>query len=186
MDARLWPTLADAVSMLESRRIRCAVIRGLAVTLRGFPRMTVDVDLVIQADVADGLRIVRELASSPFMPLFEGVEEVVSSAFILPMRHRVTGVRVDLAIGMSGFERDAISHATPVMVGDVAVPVVSVEDLLVMKALAGRPQDDSDIRGIIDVQRNSIDWDHCLTTARTLGDAIDIDIAGRLDAARRA
>jgi hypothetical protein len=186
VDARLWPTLADAVAMLDARGIGCAVIGGLAVSLRGLPRMTVDVDLVIHADVDDGLRIARDLPSTPFMPLFEGVEEVVASAFILPLRHRTTGVRVDLAIGMSGFERDAVRRATPVTVGDTQLPVVSVEDLLVMKALAGRPQDEADIRGLVDVQRDSIDWDRCLATALALGDAVDVDIAERLEAARKA
>lgn len=185
MDARLWPTLADAVGMLERRSIRSAVIGGLAVSLRGLPRMTVDVDLVIQADVEDGLRLARDLPSTPFMPLFDGVEEVVASAFILPIRHRLTGVRVDLAIGMSGFEREAVSRATPVAVGAASIPVVCVEDLLVMKALAGRPQDEADIQGLVDVQRDAIDWERCLATARSLGKAIDIDIAGRLEATRR-
>ncbi len=186
MDARLWPTLADAVGMLEGRSIRSAVIRGLAISLRGLPRMTVDVDLVIQADVDDGLRLARDLPSTPFMPLFDGVEEVVASAFILPIRHRVTGVRVDLAIGMSGFEREAVSRATPVAVGAAAIPVVCIEDLLVMKALAGRPQDEADIQGLVDVQRDAIDWERCLATALSLGEAIAVDIAGRLEAARRA
>lgn len=186
MDARLWPTLADAVGMLGQRGIRGAVIGGLAVSLRGLPRMTVDVDLVIQADVDAGLRLAKELASTPFMPLFAGVEEVVTSAFILPLRHRTTGVRVDVALGMSGFECDAVSRATPVLVGEASIPVVTVEDLLVMKALAGRPQDDADIRGLIDVKRDVIDWDHCLATARALGEAVDADLAGRLEAARDA
>lgn len=186
MDARLWPTLADAVGMLNDRGIRGAVIGGLAVSLRGLPRMTVDVDLVIQADVDAGLRLAKDLTSTPFMPLFAGVEEVVTSAFILPLRHRTTGVRVDVALGMSGFERDAVSRATPVMVGEASIPVVSVEDLLVMKALAGRPQDDADIRGLIDVKRDAINWDRCLATARALGDAIDVDLAGRLEIARDA
>lgn len=185
MDARLWPTLVDAVGMLEGRSIRSAVIGGLAVSLRGLPRMTVDVDLVIQADVDDGLRLARDLPSTPFKPLFDGVEEVVSSAFILPIRHRVTGVRVDLAIGMSGFERDAVSRAEPVAVGVATIPVVCIEDLLVMKALAGRPQDEADIQGLVDVQRDAIDWERCLATARSLGEAIAVDIAGRLEAARR-
>lgn len=186
MDARLLPTLADAVSLFHARRIPCAVIGGLAVSLRGLPRMTVDVDLVIHADLDDGLHLARDLPSTPFLPLFEGVEEVVTSAFILPLRHRTTGVRVDVAIGMSGFERDAVSRATPVVLGAVAIPVVSVEDLLVMKALAARPQDEADIRGLVDVQHDAIDWDRCMMTARSLGDAIDVDIAGRLEAARDA
>lgn len=186
MDPRLWPTLADAVSMLESRSIACALIGGLAVSLRGQPRMTVDVDMVIAADLDVAASLVRDLDDTPFMPLFPEVEDVVNTAFILPLRHRATGIRLDLALGMSGFERDAIGRATKVIVGAGQVPVVVVEDLLVMKALAGRPQDDIDIRGLIGLHRERIDWERCLHVATALGDAVDIDVAGRLRTARDA
>lgn len=185
MDERLWPTLADAVSMLESRGIASAVIGGLAVSLRGYPRMTVDVDLVIAAEVDDALRLARELSETSFQPLFSGIEEVITTAFILPLRHRTTGVRVDLALGMSGFERSAIARATRLTVGETTAAVVTVEDLLIMKALAGRPQDEQDIRGIIDLHGKSIDWTQCLATAAALGEAVDVDIATRLQDARR-
>jgi len=184
MEPALWPTLADAARVFEDRDIRFALIGGLAVSLRGQPRMTVDVDLVILADLDRALQLVRELASTPFAPLFSGVEEVVTRSYILPLRHRVTGIRVDVVIGMSGFERQAVERAAPVAIGELRVPVVAVEDLLVMKALAGRPQDEQDIRGLIATQRDAIDWHRCLTLARQLGDAIDIDLVGRLEAAR--
>lgn len=184
MEPGLWPTLADAVRMLEARGIASALIGGLAVSLRGQPRMTVDVDLVILADVEQALQLVRELGSTPFEPLFQGVEDVVSRSFILPLRHRSTGIRVDLAIGMSGFEQQAVGRATSITIGEMRVPVVSVEDLLVMKALAGRPQDDQDIRGLVAAQREAIDWPACLGLAEKLGASIDLDIAGRLRAAR--
>ena len=184
IDAGLWPTLADAIVMLGSRGLPAALIGGLAVSLRGQPRMTVDVDLVIRADVDDALQLIHSLAETPFEPLFAGVEDVVATAFILPLRHRKTGIRVDLAIGMSGFEREAISRATQMDIGAGSVPVVTVEDLLVMKALAGRPQDEADLRGLVDLHSESIDWDRCLTTATALGSAIDIDLAARLAAAR--
>ncbi len=184
MEPALWPTLADAAQVLETRGIRFALIGGLAVSLRGQPRMTVDVDLVILADVDQALRLAQELSSTPFEPLFPGVEEVVARSFILPLRHRATGIRVDVAIGMSGFEQQAVSRATKVTIGDVRVPVVVVEDLLVMKALAGRPQDEQDIRGLVAAQRDAIDWPACLDIAEQLGAAIDVDIAGRLRTAR--
>jgi hypothetical protein len=177
VDAGLWQTLADAIAMLESRSIACAVIGGLAVSLRGQPRMTVDVDLVIATDLEATLRLAQELPGTAFDPLFAGVEEVVNAAFILPLRHRTTGVRVDLAIGLSGFEREAISRASRIEIGETAAPVV--------KALAGRPQDEQDIRGIVDLHGNRIDWTACLTTAKALGEAVDIDVASRLQAARR-
>ena len=184
MEPLLWPTLADAVQVLESRDVRFALIGGLAVSLRGQPRMTVDVDLVILADVDRALQLLGEIGSTPFEPLFTGVEEVVVRSAILPLRHRTTGIRVDVAIGMSGFEQQAVGRAVPMSIGDVRVPVVAIEDLLVMKALAGRPQDEQDIRGLIAAQRDTIDWPGCLALAEQLGAAVDIDVAGRLRSAR--
>ncbi|MEX0669466.1 MAG: hypothetical protein WD060_03295 [Pirellulales bacterium] len=85
---------------------------------------------------------------------------------------------------MSGFEYEAIGRATRLVVGSGSVPVFTVEDLLVMKALARRPQDEADIRGLVDLHHDSIDWNRCLATATALGTAIDIDIAKLLRAAR--
>lgn len=184
MEPAIWPTLADAVRVLEARGIEFALIGGLAVSLRGQPRMTVDVDLVMLADVDRALELVRDIDATPFEPLFPGVEEVVARSYILPLRHRTTGIRVDVAIGMSGFERQAVRRAAPVSIGAVRVPVVATEDLLIMKALAGRPQDEEDIRGLIAAQRDAIDWPGCLDLARRLGAAVDVDVAGRLLSAR--
>ena len=80
--------------------------------------------------------------------------------------------------------RECSNREVPVAIGDLRVPVVSVEDLLVMKALAGRPQDDLDIRGLVAAQRDTIDWSRCLALAEALGAAIDLDIAGHLRTAR--
>jgi hypothetical protein len=170
--------------MLAARGIQAAVIGGLAVSLRGQPRMTVDVDLVVIADVDQALALVRDLPGTRFEPLFTGVEDVVSRSFILPLRHRSTGVRVDLALGMSGFERQAVARATAIDLGGTPAPVVTAIDLLVMKALAGRPRDEDDMRSIIATQAESLDWNACLDLARQLGAAVDIDIESRLRAAR--
>lgn len=184
MEPLLWPTLSDASQVLEARGIRFAVIGGLAVSLRGQPRMTVDVDLVVLADIDQAIQLVRELEATPFEPLFSGVEEVIARAYILPLRHRTTGIRVDVSIGMSGFERQAVGRAVPVAIGDLSVPVVAIEDLLVMKALAGRPQDEQDIRGLIAANGDAIDWTRCLALARRLGEAVDVDVVGHIEAAR--
>ena len=50
MEPALWPTLADAAQVLETRGIRFALIGGLAVSLRGQPR---------NLDIAGRLRTAR-------------------------------------------------------------------------------------------------------------------------------
>ncbi len=62
----------------------------------------------ILSQVLWALQLVRDIDSTPFEPLVPGAEEVVSRSCILPLRHRTTGIRVNVAIGMSGFEQQAV------------------------------------------------------------------------------
>ena len=114
----------------------------------------------------------KRLDRTNFRPLFDNVTEVVERSFILPLRHRSTNVKVDLALGLSGFEQRAISRAEPLDAAGRTVSVVTAEDLLVMKVLAGRPHDEQDARGIVIAQRDRLDWEYCLEAARELGEAL--------------
>lgn len=180
MHEPLQRTLFDVVSFLDAERIPYALIGGLAVSLRGQPRMTADVDMVILADVPRSLALVQALEGTNFKPLFDGVAEVVQKAFILPLRHRTTNVKVDLALGLSGFERQAMARAEKLQLAGVSISVVTAEDLLMMKVLAGRPQDDQDIQGLMIAQGRRLDWNYCMQLAVELGEALGQDLATRI------
>jgi hypothetical protein len=180
----LRTTLADAVTLLSSRGISYALIGGLAASLRGQPRVTADVDMVIAVDVAAALDLAATLGGSPFMPLFDDVTEVIQRAFILPLRHRATGVKVDLAIGLSGFERQVIARANVEALASQSVSVATAEDLVIMKVLAGRPQDDQDVEGMLIAQADKLDWGYCLQVAGELGVAIGQDLVQRINSFR--
>lgn len=180
MNDPLQTTLVDAVEFLERHGVRYALVGGLAASLRGQPRVTADVDMVIEVDIDGALALLADINVSKFAPLFADVTEVVKTAFILPARHRTTGVKLDLAIGLSGFERQTIQRAETLELGSCHVTVASAEDLLVMKILAGRPQDEQDIRGIIVAQADRIDWMYCFDLADQLGQAVGQDLVRRL------
>lgn len=180
MNEPLRTTLADAASFLQAEGISYALIGGLAISIRGQPRMTADVDVLIAADIKRALALAAALPQSSFRPLFEDVEEVITRAFLLPLRHRSTNVKVDIAIGLSGFERQAVGRAEPLELAGCTVPVASAEDLLIMKILAGRPQDEQDIRGLLIAQGDQLDWEYCLHLAADLGEAVGQDLAGRV------
>jgi hypothetical protein len=180
----LQVTLADAIDFLAGEKVSYALIGGLAASLRGEPRVTADVDLVIGTDVDGALHLLQVLEGSPFAPLFAGVEEVVSQAFILPLLHRTTAVKVDLAIGLSGFEQQLLRRATLVDLAGQAIRLATAEDLLVMKLLAGRPRDLQDATGIVMVQGDSLDWEYCRKTDQELGQAIDVDLSTQVEQLR--
>ncbi|HEY2412923.1 MAG TPA: nucleotidyltransferase [Pirellulaceae bacterium] len=180
MDEPLHRTLVDAADFLDGEGIPYALIGGLAVSLRGQPRVTADVDMVILADVPRSLSLLNGLATTKFKPLFDGAAEVVEKSFILPLRHRVTNVKVDLALGLSGFEQQLLQRAKRVIVAATEIVVATAEDLLLMKILAGRPQDDQDVQGLVIAQGKHLDWIYCLNLAKELGEAVGQDLATRI------
>jgi predicted nucleotidyltransferase len=180
----LQTTLADAAEFLRSEGISYALIGGMAASLRGQTRATADVDLVIDSDVVRALDLVARLDQSAFRPLFDQVAEVVERAFILPLRHRQTNIKVDMSLGLSGFEQKLIGRAELLNISGTIISVVTAEDLLVMKILAGRPQDVRDTEGIVAAQSKRLDWDYCLNIARELGEALNQDLIGPIQSMR--
>lgn len=180
----LISTLIDAAAFLRSELVPFALIGGFASTLLGQPRLTADVDLVIEADVDRVLGLVSTLPQSMFEPLFDGVEEVVQRSFILPILHRRNRVKVDIAIGLTGFEHLAVRRARPILIAGQPIPVATPEDLLLMKVLAGRPQDEQDIEGLLVTQKRTLDWKYCERVARELGEALGADLLTRINQLR--
>ena len=180
MDNQLQSVLDEIVDELDARKISYALVGGLAASLHGRLRTTEDVDLIVLLDVHGALRFLHELNPAQFRPYFPEAETVLRQSFILALEHVVTGVTLDLAVGVSGFEQQIVRRAKPVEIAGRAIHIATAEDLIVMKTLAGRPQDEQDIAGIIQRQRDKLDWAYCLELARQLGEAVDMDLEDRI------
>ena len=180
MERTLQQTLADTTNLLTSAGLQHALIGGLAASIRGRTRVTEDVDLVVHCDLDDAMTLLQSLDAFALEPLFPAAEEVVRRSYILPLRHQRTGVPIDLAIGVSGFEQQVVQRATAVTIESMQIHVATAEDLLLMKVLAGRPQDDQDIKGILQAQAAKLDWEYCGAVAQQLQEALGMDIAVRV------
>ena len=103
---------------------------------------------------------------------FPDVAEVVRTAFILPVRHRETQIKIDLAIGLTGFGKRLLERATTVRLPVRLIPVGTAEDLILLKVLAGRPRDMDDVAWIVLRQDTALDWAYLLQTAEELQEAV--------------
>jgi len=180
----LQRTLADITRFLHGEGIAFALIGGQATSLLGQERVTADIDMVLTIDVESALTLLKALEGTNFKPLFPDAADVIQRALILPLRHRTTNIKVDLVIGLSGFEQHAVARAQLLDLAGCRVPVATAEDLLIMKVLAGRPRDDEDLRGLVIARGDNLDWDYCERTAAALGEALDQDLIGRIRALR--
>lgn len=148
-----------------------AVIGAVARNAWAPPRATTDLDLAVSASASTlaaaeaalaalGYQCVRRQQADPADPLPD----------MLIFRAETAGLRqVDLLVAKTDFEREALRRATPVVVGERAVPVATPEDLIVYKLLADRPRDRDDIRAIVRTQTRAgrvLDWGYVETWSR--------------------
>jgi hypothetical protein len=65
------------------------------------------------------------------------------------MRHQESGIDVDIVFGSLSFEKEAVAQAIWMELGGVQAPLPLPEDLIIMKAVAHRPQDLADIEAVL-------------------------------------
>ena len=101
------------------------------------------------------------------------VEGFVAATRVLPFIHRMSRIPVDVVLAGPGLEEQFFDGARELVIGAARVPVVSPEDLVAMKVLAGRPRDLEDVVTILHVRRHDLDVDRIRSTLRLLEGALD-------------
>ena len=133
------------------------IIGGLAAVARGIPRFTRDIDATIAGEGFDVDRALVLLRHHGFEPRIEHAAEFARQRLVLLLRHRPSAVDLDLGLAWLPFEHEALSRATSVDFGGVSLPVVAVDDLIVLKAVAWRLGDRSDIERLLIRHGRTID-----------------------------
>jgi len=147
------------------------IIGGIAVQRWGEPRFTEDVDVTVLAPSGEEEMVVRKLISA-FRPRIE-------DALDFALRNRVClvqvrGIPVDISLGLPGYEEEVMRRAVESDLGcGRTVRICSPEDLIVHKAVAGRPQDLRDIEGIVLRQAGKLDVGYIRMWLREFSAALD-------------
>ena len=121
-------------------------------------------------------------------PSREHVQALVSSLFDSTVIHpapmifqgisiwHIVGIRsdqeviVDLLLANSAYLRTALARARTIPFGALLVPILPLEDLVILKTLAGRLQDRADLEKIHARQADlHIDWAYVDQWKKTLG-----------------
>lgn len=103
----------------------------------------------------------------------DDVDDIVRRTWVLPVSHVSTGLPIDVVLGASGLEEQFVARARRIDLGGVTVPVISPEDLVVSKLLAGRPKDLEDVVGVIQLQADQLDLGQVRALLSQLEQALD-------------
>lgn len=158
------------------------VFGAQAVVLYGRPRMTADVDVTALVAPEDATRLIDAMGEAGFEVGVEDVESFVAQTRVLPFAHRATRMPVDVVLAGPGLEMEFLGRVRRVGVGGLDVPVISPEDLVVTKVLAGRPKDLEDARGVLREQGAQLDVGRVRALLGVIEEALDrSDLVTELD-----
>ncbi|HSP93586.1 MAG TPA: nucleotidyl transferase AbiEii/AbiGii toxin family protein [Thermoanaerobaculia bacterium] len=160
--ARVMPAWAD----------RWYLFGAQAVQVWGMPRLTGDVDVTAELRDRDHPDFVSAMRKEGFDLRVRDIGDFVKKTRVFPFVHRHSRIPLDIVLAGPGLEEEFLKRALPVEVGGAVVPVISPEDLIVTKLLAGRPKDIEDVRGILRERARRLDVKRIRRTLRLLGKAI--------------
>lgn len=149
--------LAALARLLEAIGRPAAILGGLAVAVHGRPRMTLDADVTVDLEPDQARCVLDAALQVGFEPRVADPEGFARDTRVLPLRQASDLWEVDLIFAGSPYEREALARARVHRLGGVELPVMSAEDLLIHKILAGRPRDIEDVRAIVERQSTDLD-----------------------------
>jgi hypothetical protein len=144
----------DVLDGLEREGVRYVVTSGVAVVLHGHTRPIVDLDIVIDPAPAEANRALRALASTGFVPSIPLPLSMLSVLRMLDHSGREVDVFIRYHIPFDELWQD--SERLPIRSGNLA-RVASLEHLLRIKRINGRPHDLLDIEGLLALEGRAPD-----------------------------
>lgn len=169
--------LLRAVATIEPRfGLRVCVIGGIARGIWAQPRATADVDII--ADTPDP-SIVTALAGELGLVCVETEVRALEGAAMTRLRlpEELTGAtRIDVIACSHEYYGRVLDRSVMLDALGIEVRVASAEDVVILKALADRPQDRLDVAAIVEAQGEHLDRE----LIRRECAALDIDLPERL------
>lgn len=169
----LYDILREFVRIFERMNCPYAVMGGLAVRVYGIPRPTQDVDFTaaIPRTRLEEFYVAAEAAGYTIPEVYHSgwVDQVAEMPVIKLRRHTAEhGIDVDLFLAESRFQSSIMSRRVAVDLDGHATYLVSPEDLILLKLIAGRKRDLADVGDVLFTQ-GALDTDYMRRWASELG-----------------
>jgi hypothetical protein len=166
MPTELVEAMLAASADLRALGVPTAVIGGLAASAWNYYRATGDVDLLVAADVISPDGLLRSLQARGYRPYkvppltdFDG-ERVLQ--LLLRPPAKVYEYRIDLFLAETEFHRTALGRRVSFRLpdGTTEVPVVTCEDLILLKVRAARVLDQGDVVALLQENHPDLDFNY--------------------------
>lgn len=143
----LSPDFKEFIRLLNENSVRYLVVGGYAVAFHGHPRYTKDLDVWIEAEPENVIRLLDALDEFGFGTLDLEREDFLEPETVVQLGRPPH--RIDLVTEIDGVEfADSYSARQEIEVEDVPVSFIGLEQLRKNKRASGRHQDLADLENL--------------------------------------
>ena len=148
--------LQAMAAVMSECGLRWYLFGAQAAIIWGSPRLSADADITAKLEPAAVDPFIETMRRHGFDPVPRD-PNLVARTRVVPFVHRSTRMPLDVVLAGPGLEDEFLQRVIAVDVNGTSIPVISPEDLIITKVLAGRPKDIEDIRGVIHEKKTSLD-----------------------------
>ena len=133
----------DILSILSEKKAKFLLVGAYAMAVHGYPRSTMDIDLLVMPDPENAALVLSALAEfgAPVGDL--SINDLQKEGLIFQIG--VAPCRIDILTSIDGIKfEDAYKHSELVDIEGISVHVLSIPDLITNKLATGRTKDLAD------------------------------------------
>lgn len=144
---------------LNEKNVKYIVVGGIAVNLYGIPKMTYDIDLLLDMEdknLKEFLTLIKSWGFKPKIPVDimdftdknkreDWIKNKKMKAFNL-VNLRWPMSEIDIIINTPIDYKKALRNVNYITIKNISIPTISIDDLIKMKEKTGRQQDKADAR----------------------------------------
>ena len=155
-------TLASIDQVCQKCSLQYAIIGGIAAIIHGLRRTTQDVDITLLIEL-NHIEKIGNILIKNFPPSQKDPIDFFQKHFVLPTKHKATGIPIDFTAGLSGFDKLVIQRSKRIKFGSIPVNVCSIEDLIIYKLVASRTRDMADVEELLELYYTDLDKKYLLS-----------------------
>ncbi|MBI1884095.1 MAG: hypothetical protein HYZ66_01240 [Chlamydiae bacterium] len=154
--------ISSLLKLFSAEKIEYVILGGVAVSIYGEPRFTMDVDVNVIMDQKKVKNFLDKAEKFYFFPLSPSVQKIAEEQGVIPLKFAKGEEmgKVDVIIAENPLEFSALQRGKIKKMGSLKARFITPEDLVLHKMTSARVRDHNDLKGIILRQKGKLDLDY--------------------------
>jgi len=135
---------SDMIKIFLEEQVSFLLVGGISINLYGYVRATKDMDLWVEANKENALKVFKALAKfgAPMQGI--SVQDFEKEGMIFQIG--IDPIRIDIITTITGVKfGEAIQNAKIMEIDGINIPTISIQDLIKNKKASGRHKDLADV-----------------------------------------